>query len=138
MVRRRASLSTSSSRFRVASAVRSSSDSSNAKSIGDGKQPTQRVVLAQKQPVLRSRGEKPIRLVYPSTDQVVNENADEGGIPTKHHRLPLERTRCGVDPGDCTLASRLLIPGGAVHLARQEKPGNALSSSVELSCVGGK
>src|SRR5215831_12530252 len=81
------------------------------------------IVSTQREPILRARGEHPVRLGDPARYQIINHNSEiafgavEGDVAAATHAGRRIETR------DQTLRRRLLVTGRAVDLARQEQPG---------------
>ena len=92
-----------------------------AQLMADFREALVRVVLPVQQPVLAAGGHHAVGLVGSLGDQVVNQRADVALIPPEDERLLALQLPCGVHPGDEALDGRLLVPGGAVELARAVK-----------------
>ena len=84
-------------------------------------QPDIRVILAKQEPVLRSAGKHPVRLLGAAGDQVVDQDADI--------RLGPAETKCGftqdleasIDSCHKALGCSLFVAGGAIDLARKKE-----------------
>ena len=81
------------------------------------------VVGPQVQAVLRARGEQAVRLEASPRHQVVDHHPEVALRPGNRPRAGLRAASAGVEPRQQPLASRLLVPGGAVDLPGQEQPG---------------
>src|ERR1700758_1886769 len=96
-----------------------------------------RVVNAQVQAELRTRGEHAIGLVGALGDEVVDENARVAlGAIHGEGRLTLEPER-GIDAGHDALAGGLLISAGSVDLASEVKAFHAFhtEAAIEFGCI---
>mmetsp|Transcript_34667 Transcript_34667/g.75757 ORF Transcript_34667/g.75757 Transcript_34667/m.75757 type:complete len:553 (+) Transcript_34667:397-2055(+) len=80
-----------------------------------------RVVRPQQQPVLRPRGQHAVRLPQVLGDEVVDERADVAALAGQHQQRLARRVLRRVHARHQPLRRRLLVPGGAVELAREEE-----------------
>src|SRR5688572_14388938 len=100
-----------------------------------GAEAAERVVLANGEAELGARREEAVRLVDAARDDVVDQNAEVGGLAPQHHWRAAECSQSGVEPGDDALPRGLLVSRGAVDLPGEEKAGEGakLERGVELS-----
>ena len=101
------------------------------------------VVLAQHQAVLGARGEHAVGLVRRLGHQVVDQHPDVGFVAAQDQlvtgavRTAVQGQR-RVDPCHQPLCGRLLVAGGAVHLAGEVEPAQMLALQRGAHLVGGK
>jgi hypothetical protein len=71
-------------------------------------------------------------------DEVVDEDADVGCLAPEVERFPAGGREGGVEAGDDSLTSRLLVARGAVDLPGEIESGDGAHLRQTSSCVGGK
>ena len=90
---------------------------------GRRRQPPKGIILSQQQPELRSARKQPIRLVHPSAHQIINQHPNHRLVSAKNHWFSnFKRKKRSVQSRHSPLASRLLIPRGAVDLTSKVQP----------------
>ena len=99
-------------------------------------QPLIGVVGAQRQPIFGARGEHAIGLADAARDQIVDHHAEIAFGAIEHDRRAAAGPRGGIEAGNQALRGGLLVAGGAVDLAGEEKPGRRLVSSDGVSSRG--
>ena len=92
-----------------------------ARTAADRRQTEIRVVDAEQQAVLRSRGEHSIRLEAAFRDQVVDENSDVRLVARELESIATQHTTRGVDAGDETLRRRFFVARRSVDLSREKQ-----------------
>ena len=91
-----------------------------------GREPQIGVVDAQMKTVLGPGGKHPVRFETAFRDQVVDQDADVGFVPSDFEGRPAERTARGVDPRDKALRRGLFVPRCPVDLPGQEEAADPL------------
>ena len=79
------------------------------------------IILAQQNTVFRSRSKHPVRLIHALIDQVINQDANIGLVPTQHERILPSKLSVRIDTRHQTLGGRFLISRCTIDLASQEK-----------------
>ncbi len=85
-------------------------------------QPFRRRVHSEQQPVLRARGEHPVRLRRPPRDEIVDQHAQVGLLATQVERRFTANGEGSVDPGHQAEPGRFLVAGRAVDLSGEVQP----------------
>ena len=90
-----------------------------AEFAASGRQAQVRVVLAQREAVLRAAREHAVRLGRAARDEVVDHHADVGVAAGREPRFALLHLQARVDAGEQALRGGFFVAGGAVDLARE-------------------
>ena len=100
-------------------------------------QPLVRIVGPQGQPILGARGEHAVRLGDAAGHQVVDHHAEIAFGAVENDLGRRRRPRSRVEPRHQALRRGLLVAGGAVDLAGQEKPRQTLGLQASASSSRG-
>ena len=90
-----------------------------AQLVPDGRESLVSIVLSQQYPIFCPRGEHPVGILDSFRHQIVDEHPYVGLRAGKYQGLMVVNRTMRVDASHQSLASRFLITGGAVHLARK-------------------